>query len=208
MATPNLNLDYFLEAHPVGISCGGDKYLVLVLLGHWCTGYLGSSVVYQLLQSGYASEGAKLDYLRESVGNHYPLLELVRVGDIFLDHLSEVLKSVYAVIHGTAVDDTPTAIKAVQYLREAHPGLSDTLPSIPEEVYGLGGSGTRADVDLGPKPNRKKLIQVAKADNTRAKKLLGMEKWIDWRQSPGDTVEWLLKAETIWKERGVGGRQL
>ncbi|KAF8651043.1 hypothetical protein AX16_004906 [Volvariella volvacea WC 439] len=90
-----------------------------VVLVTGISGYLGSNVAYQLLQAGYAvrgtARGNKLKVIQESVGKHYPLLELVEVGDIFRDDLTEVLKGVNAVIHvATALpgaDDSITMIK-------------------------------------------------------------------------------------------------
>ncbi|KAF8650724.1 hypothetical protein AX16_005097 [Volvariella volvacea WC 439] len=72
--------------------------------------------------------------------------------------------------------------------------VEDRLPAVPEESYDIQGS-------KNGELKEKKLTPVARADNTRARELLGMDEWIGWKESLDATVEWLLESEKLWKER-------
>ncbi|KAF8651074.1 hypothetical protein AX16_004936 [Volvariella volvacea WC 439] len=100
------------------------------------SGYLGSNVAHQLLKAGYAVRGtarrSKLESLRQSVQNRYPLLELVEVSDIFSDDLTDILKGVYAVVHVAAPIPTPT--DSVTPIKQASEGTLHIL----NQAYNAG----------------------------------------------------------------------
>ncbi|KAF8644847.1 hypothetical protein AX16_008235 [Volvariella volvacea WC 439] len=86
-----------------------------------------------------------------------------------------------------------TLARVVQYLREVYPDLKDRLPDVPEE-YDVPPPSGLANKETGGK----KLTPIAKVDTTRARELLGMDKWINWRECLDATVGWILRSE---KER-------
>ncbi|KAF8640261.1 hypothetical protein AX16_010156 [Volvariella volvacea WC 439] len=67
------------------------------------TGFLGSHIVYTLLNAGYAVRGtvrgSRLESLRTALGKHYPHLELIQADDLAAGDFTEALKGVYGLIH-------------------------------------------------------------------------------------------------------------
>ncbi len=70
---------------------------------------------------------------------------------------------------------------AVQYLAKTHPELKERLPSIADA----------ADIDV-------KTISVL--DTSKAKKELGMDKYISWEKTVEDATASMLSYEEFWKQ--------
>ncbi|EJF58867.1 NAD(P)-binding protein [Dichomitus squalens LYAD-421 SS1] len=67
---------------------------------------------------------------------------------------------------------------AVKHLYEARPGLRNRLPSL-EKAVELPGP-------------------LSKNDTTRAKQVLGITEYVDWRKTVEDTIDALVEAEKTW----------
>jgi len=74
-----------------------------VVLVTGVSGFVGSHVAIQLMESGYrvrgTARGAKVNQLNESLGSKYPALEIVKVDDVANADLTDVLEGVSAIIH-------------------------------------------------------------------------------------------------------------
>lgn len=112
------------------------------------SGFLGSHVVFQLLEAGYpvigAARGSKLPLL-ERVFARYPDFEAVDVPDVASSELTEKLKGVEAIIHTAAPlpgrADVETLLKVSPFrCRQCNDRLTRRLCRVPsKELFTLSG---------------------------------------------------------------------